>query len=493
MRHIPGQYPNPRPRLPLGLLAIVTLVALLVIGGIILIFWREWQLFSLAYPLVADVLRFILFAAPVSLLAGYGVAGLMIITRRFADHRYIQASHVERLTLAQRSQGLPATVQSLSYHDSHKSEAIAPPMLELPAPEITIAPIPSFGQLLDQGLIGPGRPLILGYDADTGQAITGSWRDLYSCGVGALQGAGKSWLCAFLLAQSAAAGGRLIVCDPHAGADESLSTRIAALAGSFMCDVASTDDEILAALRLANEKLERRKAGKGGDWEILVAVDEWSSLLRGKLGAELPALVQNITEQGRKYHTNALLSAQGWTVDAAGIVRNRLTAHYVLRQREAEARYQLGIKAAQLPTDIRTLPDATGYLLTVRGELTKIVIPKMTNTDLARAGEMINTPAPARPTFGFNAPTTALPAITAEAGRKRGGSDPAEAASKASPTARIVSPEALRAATLFRAKTSEKAIVKELRGIDGGRNYEAAREEVRNLIIEGLLNEGVQG
>jgi hypothetical protein len=74
--------------------------------------------------------------------------------------------------------------------------------------------------------------------------------------------------------------------------------------------VASTDDEILTALRFANDKLERRKAGKGGDWEILIAVDEWSSLLRGWLGAELPALVQNITEQGRKYHTNALLSAQ---------------------------------------------------------------------------------------------------------------------------------------------------------------------------------------
>jgi len=70
--------------------------------------------------------------------------------------------------------------------------------------------------------------------------------------------------------------------------------------------------------------------GTIGAARAIIAVDEWSSLLRGRLGAELPALVQNITEQGRKYHVNALLSAQGWTVDAAGIVRNRLTAHYVL-------------------------------------------------------------------------------------------------------------------------------------------------------------------
>jgi hypothetical protein len=70
--------------------------------------------------------------------------------------------------------------------------------------------------------------------------------------------------------------------------------------------------------------------GTIGAARAIIAVDEWSSLLRGRLGAELPALVQNIIERGRKYHVNALLSAQGWTVDAAGIVRNRLTAHYVL-------------------------------------------------------------------------------------------------------------------------------------------------------------------
>src|SRR5687768_6416168 len=118
MRQIP-HYPNPRPRVPgvpLGLLA------LLVIGALIFIFWHEWQLFSQAYPLVADMLKFLLFAGPISLAIGFGVAGLMAFTRRYADHRYIQAEHVERLTLAQRSQGLPATVQSLSYHDSHKSE-----------------------------------------------------------------------------------------------------------------------------------------------------------------------------------------------------------------------------------------------------------------------------------------------------------------------------------------------------------------------------------
>ena len=67
--------------------------------------------------------------------------------------------------------------------------------------------------------------------------IVGAWKDLYSCGVGALQGAGKTWLLAFLLGQSAAAGGRLIICDLHAGDDESLANRIGSLAPAFMCEM----------------------------------------------------------------------------------------------------------------------------------------------------------------------------------------------------------------------------------------------------------------
>jgi hypothetical protein len=470
--------PTPRARAPLALIASAVMVVVIFFGGMLA--WIAWNM-----ALELRIFIGALFAGAVAWL----YAAVVVYLRR-NDMRLLEADKVIELKRAEVQIAPAAT--SYTYSPRIETHAAPPNHLLLPDQVSAPASIPTFAQLLDQGVIGPNKPLILGFNADTAQPITGSWRDLYSCGIGALQGAGKSWLQAFLLAQSAAAGGRLIICDPHAGADESLSMRIAALASSFMCDVASTDDEILTALRLANDKLEKRKAGKGGDWEILIAVDEWSSLLRGKLGDELPALVQNITEQGRKYHTNAILSAQGWTVDAAGIVRNRLTAHYVLRQRDAEARYQLGLKAAQLPGDIRTLPDATGYLLTVRGELTRVIIPMMTSADIARAGELIDRPAPVSPPMGFLAPTTPLPAITAEATGKRPGSAVAEAASKPAQSATTVPAEALRAASLFRQKTSEKAIVKELRGVEGGRNYEAARDEVRNLIIEGLLSDGGQ-
>lgn len=62
-----------------------------------------------------------------------------------------------------------------------------------------------------------------------------------------------------LTAQSAAVGGRLIICDLHAGDRESLANRIAALAPAFMMDVASTPKEIEAAFAFADDKLEKRK------------------------------------------------------------------------------------------------------------------------------------------------------------------------------------------------------------------------------------------
>jgi hypothetical protein len=385
----------------------------------------------------------------------------------------------------------------LTSYNQHMQTTHAPPaQLAAPAETVTtVAQIPTFAQLLDSGQIGPDKPLILGYNASTGQPLTGAWKDLYSCGVGALQGAGKTWLLAFLLGQSAAAGGRLIICDLHAGDDESLANRIGALAPAFMCDVASTPKEIESAFAFADDKLEKRK-GNSARWPIVIVADEWTSLLRTSAGANLPLHIQNIAEQGRKFNVNGMLAAQAWTKAASSDVRNQLTSHYVLRQRPDEARYQLGLRAEQLPDDIRALPDATGYLLNVQGELIKIVVPRMTAADLARCGELIPSPAGSPPKFGFLAPTDRLPlpsgAPSADGngtatGRQRDGS--AEVPATAAQSGKPRSPEAMRAAALFIGGKAIPEIVEELRGVSstsGGRAYRAARDDIEALIREGV-------
>jgi hypothetical protein len=446
-------------------------------------------------------------ALALGLLGAAGYVGLVIAYRRWADTEIILKHHETQLARA-TEQKFPmlqhlSLSQSQSYHDSSRPQ-LAAPTAEPEAPPQLPSPIPTFGELLDQGTIGPSTPLLLGFDATTGEAIKGSWDSLYSCGIGALQGAGKSWLAAFLLCQSALQGGKLIVCDPHAGDDESLATRIAALSSVFLCDVASDEREILAALQLAKDKLERRKAGHAARWPIIIVVDEWTSLLRGSAGATLPDLALDIAEQGRKYNINALLAAQGWTkARAGGDIRNRLTSHYVLRQRRDEARYQLDM---DVPDDMRTLPDATGYLLAVKDDLRKIVIPRMTTADIERVGTMLATTQRAARPLGFQLPQTVqltpsagyqqataanIPTAPMVASGKPDGSlmvASADQATTAAGRAQTLSPEAARVRSLFLAGQNLPAIVKELRGVrsNEGRRYQEALTEITNLLRQGM-------
>src|SRR5689334_6660671 len=115
--HTPTQ---PRPRVPMALIAGAVIIALVPIVGVLA--WLIW-----IAPLFVEIM--------VGLAAAGAIAHIwarVVVYLRRNQHRYIQAEHVERVTLAHRSQGLPATVQSLSYHDSHK-ELPAPP-LALPEP-----------------------------------------------------------------------------------------------------------------------------------------------------------------------------------------------------------------------------------------------------------------------------------------------------------------------------------------------------------------------
>jgi len=393
-------------------------------------------------------------------------------------HRSLDQHYAAKLAEAERPFPLVT-----SFHQANTHPA---PQLPALSDSIAMQPlaVPTFAQLLDSGQIGPGRPLILGYRADTGAPIAGDWRDLYSCGVGAQQGAGKTWLLAFLLAQSAAGGGRLIICDLHAGDDESLANRIGALAPAFMCDIASTPKEIEQAFAFADEKLERRKTNNAR-WPIVLCCDEWTSLLRTSAGSFLPAHIQNIAEQGRKFNVNGILAAQAWTKAASSDVRNQLTSHYVMRQRPDEARYQLGLRADQLPSDIRGLPDATGYLLNVQGELIKIVVPHMTASDIARCGELIDRAAGSPAKFGFLAPTQRIGADIY--GNSEGSQKELRASAPANPAPprRAASPEAARAAAMFAEGHSIADIIRELRGELTGRARQQASIEIQQLIREG--------
>lgn len=458
------------------------MLAALILAAAVLA-WLAWQ-FALLPSWIATLLRLVMCALPLAA----AIVGLSIVWRRWGARESIHAHHVTALTRAS-AQRFPEGLQQLSFHDSSRPQLAAPPGLEQASP-LELAPpgVPSFAQLLDQGRIGPGRPLLLGFRADDGQPIEGSWNDLYSAGVGGMTGSGKSWLVAFLAAQSAAAGARIILIDPHAGDPESLATRLAPLAASYMCDVASDPTQIASALRLAADKLDGRKAGKGGLWPLLLIVDEWTSLLRGRLADLLTATALDYAEQGRKYSCYALLAAQAWQIDAAGPVRDRLASHYAMRTRGAQFRYQLGLHGSA-PLDTLFLQSGQAYFLSTRGELGKVQIPQMVDSDLARVASLIEGPAAATgQPFGFQrvAGHVTPSAQAATSGRHDGDTMVTAAApvTTAAGSAKTVSPEAARALALLHAGNDIPAIVRELRGVvpREGRRYMSALADVTDLI-----------
>lgn len=355
----------------------------------------------------------------------------------------------------------------------------APAALPLPA-------APSLRQLLDAGDVGQGRPLLLGIDAATGEPIRGSFKSLYSTGIGGLQGSGKTWAAALLLAQSAAHGARLVICDPHAGDSESLAARCAGLAPAFLCEPASDPRDILSAIRLADDELQRRKAGAPERWPLIVAIDEWTSLLRGELGDELPRLVEAFTTEGRKLNIHAMPMAQRWDKPAAGALRNTLASAYAFRLRPDEVRMLTGLRAASLPDDTLTLPPGSAYLMTTAGELRKVVIPVMTEADVSALGMQATQPAapngapPPRP-FGFR------PSPAEAAGKPAGRAieTKPESTFTASPRPTL-DPEAARVVSLFLAGKTIPEIITEVYNVSAGRAYQEKRALVERILRDAL-------
>ena len=332
---------------------------------------------------------------PPALVIASAAVGLLILWRRYGWRESIGAHYLVKATQAER-QHLPAGLQSLTYHHAPRNERpqlTAPAMLTAPEQdEAEGESAPTFRALLDSGQIGhsaDGRaqPLILGYHQ--GAAITGDWRSLYSSGLGGLQGSGKTWTAAYLLAQSAAAGAQLVICDPHAGDEESLSIRTAALSPSFLCDVAEDERAIFHALKLADAELQRRKAGDPNRTPLIVAVDEWSALRRGPLADLLPAIIEDFSTEGRKLQCHIMLLGQRWDKSSVGDFRNTLASSYVHRMRPDEARMMTGLRASALPADTLQLPPGVAYLLDTRGQLTRVQIPYTTPADIEAVGRRL--------------------------------------------------------------------------------------------------------
>ena len=239
--------------------------------------------------------------------------------------------------------------------------------------------VPTFKQALADTT---GAALVLGYDQQA-QPIHGTLDSLYSFGIGGMSGSGKSSTAVWLLAQSVLQGARLIVIDPHKGNPDSLASKLAPLASSYLCKVASSPDEMLHSVRYSQSIFNSRKSGESQEQHhVIVVCDEWLACMRGELQTEFQKLAESISQEGRKYGVIGCFLSQKWSIQKSGDMRDTLTSHIICRTRPNLARQQTGLLSSELPSDVMSLDVGQFYLLDTLGEIQKLTAPYVSDADL---------------------------------------------------------------------------------------------------------------
>ena len=373
--------------------------------------------------------------------------------------------------------GTPMLPQTLTFAPHHVVKNERPPDLPELLPEAR--PVPSFGELLSRGELGPGRPVVLGYLAD-GTPVTGGIGALVSAAIAGTSGSGKTTTTRFLASQLALKDARFVLLDPHAAAGgESLAGTLAPLGGAFLCAPATERRAYGQVVGLVATELERRLRGGSYDNPLLLLCDEFTRVMR-ELGDDdsLSKLLESIATEGRKVNVFTLLLGQTWSASRAGgsELRDTLASVYVHRIRRRQAQMLLG-GGVELPD---TLSLATGRALLYRaesGEVEPVTIPNTTAADMAKVGQLLALPAPSP--LASVAPSRGA-VVTVEARRVEAG--PVVAREGAAPA----SPQAARALAMLRDGASQSEVIREVWKAKGGRAYQQAAEELRAIVASSL-------
>jgi hypothetical protein len=378
----------------------------------------------------------------------------------------ILSQHVKALSAAHQPGQTPASLHyaphlSYEYEPRFNGGSVLPPDLGAAAQTIRV---PTFGELLAQGRVGKGNPLLLGVDLESGEHLAGSWLDLYSTLVGGLPGTGKTTTQRYFAAQVALHGARFVVVDPHLGAaDDSLGATLAPLEARYLTPAASDAADILRAVRLVASIGERRIQGQDDSrTPILLWLDEATTLLgHSRIGPELAQLLEQIAQQYRKRGVYACCSGQIWTAArATSELRDSFASAIVHRMKRAQARLILPTDDAQR---VERLEKGQAVLWRTSGASTVIQVPNTTSADVQRVAAMLAEPV-----------TEPSPEPAAEPP----GSRHQKAQNQESLSAR-----AQTVRDLLRAKASHADIIQTVWGVTGkGRAYQAATEELREII-----------
>lgn len=427
-------------------------------------------------------------ALPLALVVGMlglVVVGLLLFYRRWAAPVAIAAHYHVKALEAQR-QAVPQTL-TYSPHYAYRNDVQGLGTTEDVSLALPSASTPTFAELLAQGNVGKGNPLLLGTDIETGEQLTGSWLDLYSTAIGGLPGTGKTTSQRFLACQTALHGASFVIVDPHAGAGEdSLAETLAPLASAFICEPASDDRGILQAVRLVADIGRKRVQGERDRKPLVLWIDETTALLsRSSVAGPLAELMEQIAQEYRKVGVYCAASGQIWTASRTGddsALRDSFASVWAHRMKRSQARLLLPTGEAER---VERLEKGQALIWRTSGATNVLQVPNTTAADVIKVATLLASPRlPGSPARSQNQ-AYGMPVDMPEGSHRVARADLATGASGRHPT---VSAEAARAAALFLAGSDPAAIVAELRGVKSneGKRYQMALHEVLGLIREGV-------
>lgn len=211
--------------------------------------------------------------------------------------------------------------------------------------------VPTFAQLLSSGETRPHEvQSILGYTDGTPRR--GDWDKLHSFFVVGISGSGKSSTVAYFVALAVMHGARLLVIDPDADEEQSITKRIAPLSFALLTPVVSSPAGVGRVLDIA-----AREIAQPSNFPIVWIVDEFSSIMRSSQWAGvapgLATAIEDYAQRGRKRNRTAIVLGQVAKSTRTGgtELRSSMTATFVHRLPAQQARMVIDSDtAAAAPT-----------------------------------------------------------------------------------------------------------------------------------------------
>ena len=255
---------------------------------------------------------------------------------------------------------------------------------------------PDFAELLRSGMAAPGKELVLGYSRD-GEPQYSELQDLKTLAVAGLQGSGKSFSMAYLIASAVLATGcRTYVIDPHKQHPESLSSLIQPLEQSGHVSIVNPF-HITTLIRNLDQTLDRRLKGEEASAPpILLVIDELARLATMDCFDELLGFLERCTEEIRKANIIFIGSSHKWTArhfKGRADIRRCMNSMLIHRTKPSQADLLLEdtsdknlVKQIQRPGE--------AILVTDYGEPTLVSIPRCSREDMQQVAEILRQNSP---------------------------------------------------------------------------------------------------